>query len=176
MKSIAKFKGVAPAIGLSLFLVSCNANKNPFEVTITRCPAVAIMGYTGDITLFEGEGRDRTDVAYTALMSNVKSTCSQGTDVEGKVSFMVSAMKGPAAQGDTVTIPYFVTVIRDNNLVVAKKIYNLTLTFGPDSLRAQSMETISSYIPEIEQARRYDYELLVGFQLSDNEVVYNLLR
>ena len=173
---LKKYKSAAAVLGLSFLVVSCNANRNPFEVTVTRCPAVAIMGYAGELTMFDGVGRDRQDVAYSALMSNLRTTCNQGSDVQGQVSFLVSATRGPAATADTITVPYFVAVIRDNNLVVAKKIYDVTLTFRGDSLRAQTMETISNYIPEIERARTYDYELLVGFQLSDNEVVYNLLK
>ncbi|HEU4819689.1 MAG TPA: hypothetical protein VFS87_00840, partial [Qipengyuania sp.] len=45
----------------------------------TKCPAVGIPDYTGDITLFrEGGQRLASDIDVTANITNLRSTCNDG--------------------------------------------------------------------------------------------------
>lgn len=160
--------------GLLLALGAC-ANNNPLEVTVSRCPAVAVVGDAGTMTRFRGEDRTVDDVAYTASILNVKMDCIEDIDVRSTVTFEVGAQTGKAFSGRSVTVPYFVVVMRDNSQIVSKKIYDVTLNFDSNG-RASSRQVVAQHIPTIEQARRYNYEVLLGFQLSPNDAVFNMER
>lgn len=164
--------------GLALALVACGkSSRNPFAVTVSRCPAIAVVAHTGSLVHFNNEQQRTTDVLYEAQISEPSLTCEQGQDVVSEVSFRIDAVRGAALDGPgQFTIPYFVTVLRDNSQIVAKRVFEATVRFDPDDVRAGTREVISQRIPSIEKARRYDYEVLVGFQLFPEEVAYNMLR
>ena len=158
---------------LLLLLAACN--RNPFEVTVSRCLAVAVVGDVGTLTKFKGEGTTTGDVEFTASIMDVESRCEEADDVRSEVAFFVGAQAGPALIGKQITVPYFVAVLKDNSQIVSKKIFNVTLNFD-DSGYAYSRQVIGQYIPTIEQSRRYNYELLLGFQLDPQEALFNMER
>lgn len=158
-------------------LGGCNSNKNPLEVNVQRCPAVAVVGGIGSFTRFIGEEKNASDVAYEATLSNLTLDCDQRRIVDSKINFTVTALRGPALPDDAVVaMSWFVAVVRDNSEIIAKEIYETRLTFEPDQQRALAQESIRQTLPDIELARRYDYEILIGFQLEGDDITYNLLR
>lgn len=164
-------------LGLAALLAGCGGNRNPLEVTVERCPALAVVGGTGSLTRFAGEGRDADDILFEAAVSNAELSCDQGGDVISTVAFSIVAQRGEAMVGYYETsLPYFVTVLRDNSEIVAKEIFEVPIVFDDGAQRVGWSETIEQRLPTIEQARRYDYEILIGFQLTPEEVTYNLLR
>lgn len=161
-------------LGFSLVLAACN--NNPLIVTRSNCPAVAVMAHTGTITMFKGESRNQSDVMWTANISNLERNCEQDETLVGTTNFVISVQKGPAFEGNEVTVPYFAALLRDNHLVTAKQVYEATVRFAPNSNNAAVMETIEQTFTDIDIARRYNYEMLVGFQLTANQVAFNMLR
>ena len=158
---------------LLLSLAACN--RNPLEVVVSRCLAVAVVGDVGTYTSFKGESQTTDDLEFTASISDMTSSCEEGSDVRSEVQFTVAAQSGPALRNASVTLPYFVIVLKDNSQIVSKKVFDVTLVFDQNG-KASSVQTIGQHIPTIDQARRYNYELLVGFQIDAQDVVYNMER
>ncbi len=158
-----------------LLLIIAACNRNPLEVVVSRCPAVAVVGDLGTFTKFEGSGQTTDDVAFTASILQIQSECSEGSSVVGETSFEISAQSGPALKDTTITLPYFVAILRDNSQIVSKKIFETTLVFDENGY-AVSREVVGQYIPTIEQTRRYNYEVLLGLQIAPEDVVFNLQR
>jgi len=158
---------------LVFMLAACS--KNPFEVQVSRCLAVAVVGDVGTLTRFNGPGQTTGDVAFTASILDVESRCEEGVDIRSEVTFFVGAQSGPALANRTVTVPYFVAVLKDNSQIVSKRIFDVTLSFD-DTGYAYSRQVVGQHIPTIEQARRYNYELLLGFQMDAQDAVYNMER
>ena len=158
---------------VAMTLAACN--KNPLEVTVSRCPAVAVVGDAGTLTRFEGSGRNQEDVAFTASIVQVSSACSESESVTMQVDFQLAANAGPALAGRSEAIEYFVTVMKDNSQIISKKTFKSVLVFDGKG-QAVTREAVRQFIPTIEQARRYNYEVLLGFQLSPQEAVYNMER
>ena len=177
MKPLA-LRNVAMASLACLTLAACN--KNPFEVVRMNCPAVAVVSNVGTYTHFAGEGRDTDDVAYNATISGVVSDCTQDTGTNMNMAFSIRVAKGPAFDqlnaGDTVTLPYFVALMRDNHLITAKRIYEAEVRFESGANRAGVREFFVQSFDDIAIARRYDYEVLIGFQLDAEDVTYTILR
>jgi hypothetical protein len=178
----------------------------------SRCPAVGIPDYTGDITLFRTAG-DRTagNIDVVAAMTNVRSQCSEDSSkVFSKVTFDVLARRSDTQGARQVTLPYFVTVLRGGTAVVTKRVGNVTVNFADGQERAQASGEGSAYIdraeatlpddirsrimrkrkagdadaavdplaePEVKAAiARATFEVLLGFQLDQNQLAYNATR
>jgi len=114
------------------------------------CPAVGIADYTGDITLFQPpESRDAGAIDISAALTDVRSHCDEkpGTRrvahasplVNSDVTFHVQARRADAAGARDVVLPYFVTVVRGDTTVVAKRIGTVTLHFADGQLRAEAI-------------------------------------
>ena len=161
-------------LALSLFVAACG-NRNPLEVTISRCPAIAVVGDAGTLTRFGGEGRMVDDMTFTASINDVTMDCAEGDDVRSEVTFHVDARAGAAHDGSDITLTYFVVVLKDNSQIVSKRMFDVPLAFNSKGF-AWSRQVVTQYIPTIEQARRYNYEVLLGFQLTAEDAVYNMER
>ena len=176
------------------------------------CPAVGIPDYTGDVTLFSpANARTADAIDVTAAMTNVRSTCDDsGERVYAVANFDVVAQRRNTQGARTVELPYFSTVVRGGNAVVAKRIGTVTLNFADGDARAVATGSGGAFIdraeatlpddirqritrkrkpgeveaavdplaePEVRAAlARATFELLVGFQLTQEQLAYNVTR
>lgn len=213
------------AIGISLLalaLAGCAKNKGELViddgvgVTALRspCPTVAIPEMTGDITLFSAPGRtDSSAIDVTAAITNLRSTCNDGAGQDKlftEATFDVLARRTDTRGARHVDLPYFSTVMRGGNAVVAKRLGTISLDFADGQDRAQGQGKAASYVDraqatlpaEIRQRlskrrragdadaavdplsqadvkaalARASFELLIGFQLTDQQLGYNVTR
>lgn len=179
----------------------------------SKCPAVGIPDYTGDVTLFRTPG-DRTapNIDMVAAMTDVRTQCNQdtGEKVFANVTFQVLGRRSDTAGARQVTLPYFVTVLQGGTAVISKRVGNVTLSFADGQARAQANGNVNAYIdraaatlpaeireritrkrkagdtdaaldpladPEVKTAvARASFEVLVGFQLDENQLAYNATR
>lgn len=171
---MARLSALTLLIAAALALSACN--RNPLEVTRSNCPALGIMGKANTKTIFAGEEQTTENVAFNAIITRSRLSCVETEDVNTEFSFDIIAWRGPAANADSLVLPYFVVVLKDNRQIITKRMYEATVNFAPGEERAGVHESLSQFLPDIEQARRYDYEILIGFQLAPEDVVYNALR
>ena len=182
------------------------------SVTRTGCPAVAVPDYTGDITVFDPAGSTNVSaIDVVANITNVRSTCnSEGARIYTEATFDIFARRSRPDGAQTVTLPYFSTVVQGGTAVVSKRVKNVTLTFADGQYRASTSAKAGSYIdavaarlPEdvIERITRRrkpgdadaaldpladpavraavaqsTFELLIGFQLTPEQLQYNATR
>jgi hypothetical protein len=179
---------------------------------LSTCPAVGIPDYTGDITTF----RDRTDRSVASLdvsaaITNLRPACNDtGEKVYSEATFEVHARRTDTRGARSVTLPYFVTVLRGGSAVVSKRVGEVTLTFADGQERAVATAKAGSYVnradaalpedirekitrrrragevdaaldpladPEVKAAiARTRFEMLVGFQLTEEQLAYNVTR
>jgi len=176
------------------------------------CPAVGVPDYTGNVTLFSPEGaRTQDALDLTATITNVRSTCDEaGEEVYTTATFEVQAQRRDVRGARTVQLPYFSTVLRGGNAVIAKRVGTVTLYFEDGQDRAQAGGTAGALVnraeatlpadireritrrrrsgdeeaavdplndPEVRAAiARATFELLIGFQLSEDQLAYNATR
>jgi hypothetical protein len=176
------------------------------------CPAVGVPDFLGDVTLFSpADARTQDALDLSAAITNVRSECNDtGEQVYSSATFDVVALRRNTSGARNVTLPYFVTVVRGGNIVVSKRIGEVTLAFADGQARAQASGTAAAYVdraaatlpadireritrrrrvgehdaaidpltePEVREAvARATFELLVGFQLTDDQLQYNATR
>jgi hypothetical protein len=179
---------------------------------LTSCPAVGIPDYTGDITQFRAAGDSSLgNLDLAASMSNLRATCNEtGERVYSEASFEVRARRIDTRGARTVTLPYFVTVLRGGTSVVSKRVGTVTLDFADGAGLATARSTAGAFItkadatlppdirdqitrrrragdpeaaldpltlPEVRAAiARTRFEMLVGFQLTEEQLAYNATR
>lgn len=179
---------------------------------LTSCPSVGIPDYTGDLTQFRSGGDTSLgNLDLTAVLTNLRSTCNDsGERVYTEASFTVQARRSDPRGARTVTLPYFVTVLRGGTSVVSKRVGSVTLTFADGQERASASGRAGTFVtkadatlppdirtqitkrrrpgdpeaaldpltlPEVKAAiARTRFEMMIGFQLTEDQLKYNATR
>jgi hypothetical protein len=203
------------ATALSLAACSRSGELDPtggMRVARSRCPAVGIPAYTGDVTLFSPpQSRDARAIDVVATITNLRTSCDEsGADVVATTTFDVLARRTDTRGARQVVLPYFVTVVRGGNVVNSKRVSRVAIDFadGQDraSATAQGTAVVSAAAatlpeevrqqitrrrkagdedaaidpladPAVRQAvARASFELLLGFQLTPDQLQYNVTR
>ena len=214
----ARFRLIS-ALALAAALAGCKSTGDividegvGIQSVRSACPAVGIPDFTGDMTVFRSAGdTSAANIDLVAAMTNVRSQCNDSGDkVYTSVTFDVQARRTDTRGARTVTVPYFVTVLRGGRAVVTKRGGQVTLTFADGQERAQASGSGSAYVdkaeaslppeirdritrrrkageedaaidplaqPEVKAAiARATFEVLVGFQLTQDQLTYNATR
>lgn len=209
---------VLPVIALAAALTGCAregelvvAQGVGITAVLTTCPSVGIPDFTGDVTTFQGTDPIASALDVSAAMTNLRSNCSEsGENVYSEATFDVIARRENTNGARSVTLPYFVTVLRGGSAVVTKRVGEVTLNFADGEARAQASGKAGSFVnrasatlPEDIRERitrrrrpgdvdaaldpladnevkaaiaRTRYEMLVGFQLTEDQLKYNVTR
>ncbi|SCW40480.1 hypothetical protein SAMN02927924_00475 [Sphingobium faniae] len=177
----------------------------------SACPTAAIPAYTGDVTLFNpAQSRDASAIDVVANITDLRSTCADGEQFYTEATFTVNARRSDPTGARQVTLPYFSTVVRGGNAVIAKRVGQVTLNFEPGQYRASAVAKAGSYVnkaaatlpediqrritsrrkagdedaaidpfaqPDVKAAlQRTSFELLIGFNLTQDQLKYNATR
>lgn len=164
------------AFSLSLMAVALSGcAKDPFFVTITDCPAVAFVGHANTITRFApGRYGNADGVTVTAALTGLNVECDSNVPgILTEIAFEISAKAGAAGVDGPASLPYFVATVRDGERLVAKTSYQATITLEGRHGRGGSIERVRHRIPNDELADRMPHEVLIGFELTEDEAAYN---
>jgi len=209
---------VLPVIAVAAALAGCSSDGElvvsqgvGVTAVLTTCPSVGIPDYTGDVTTFAGDQPIASALDISAAMTNLRSTCDDtGAKVYSEASFEIVAQRQNTSGSRSVTLPYFVTVLRGGSAVVTKRVGEVTLNFADGAARASAtgkagsfVDRASATLPEDIRERitrkrragdvdaaldpladtevkaaiaRTRYEMLVGFQLTEDQLKYNVTR
>lgn len=165
----------AGLLGAGLLLAGCGDSNQ-----VPNCPGVASLADTATITGFRpGAPADPSGEAYTATIAGVTSSCDldkKTGETTTKLAFTVRATRAPRADGDTYSLPYYVVVTQGERLL-SKQVYTLRIAFAPGSAITQVDQAIDQTTVHPETGRQpADYQLLIGFQLTDAQRAYNEQR
>lgn len=114
----------------------------------SKCPAVGIPDYTGDITTFRGSAKTADAIDVTASMTQVRAQCDEavGEKVTSTVTFQVLGRRSDTAGARQVTLPFFVSVLQGGTSVISKRVGNVTLSFADGQARAQANVSTNAFI------------------------------
>ena len=156
--------------GLILGLLSACSG---FKALDSRgCPAPVRVTDASSYTVFKkGTGRDIIDVAFRGQIDKAVISCVYRNDLmRSTIRFEIIATKGPAANGDEVSLPFFVAIVDNRNNIIAKQIFDTTITFDKGRRRAGVFEEIEQNIQLKPRERADIFRILFGFQLSREQV------
>ncbi len=142
------------------------------------CPDVSILAGSERLVLFRpGPGRDLIDVVVEADMSNLRASCDYDEgSVDVEASFEIVSTRGPEAGTGTAAIPFFAAVVGPDERVVAKKTFESRAEFPAGHRRVAVQEILGQRIPLSRREAGPDYRVLVGFQLTPEQLEHNRSR
>ena len=153
------------------------AGCNPFGGDPLPCPKVSILKQTRLLTLYgDGPGRDDANVAFELELRGVTSDCDldvddeEGGGVQVTFALPILATRGPAADTDRLSVPYFVAIAGPSRQIVAKEIFTAQIAFDDEDASAQTVEEIEQWIPLGPGEFGLGYETLIGFQLTPEQL------
>jgi len=169
--NFGKLAGMALVSVLAAGVLSgCSSSKKP------ACPRVGILSDAAELSRMRDGGSDVSDIAYQAEFSNVSLECEIGEQaIESTVKFRMIVQKGPRATGDTVSVPYFIALVTPTGGIVSKTVVDQQVSFGGQSAVQISKEVDKSLtlFPILERVQPGGLEVLIGFQLTKEEVAFN---
>jgi hypothetical protein len=145
------------------------------EISTQLCPAASILGNAERVAQFkQGSGRDLIDVMFQAEIGKLNMTCRylKGR-VVSDISFELIAERGPAARTRHGDFDYFVAISDARGRVLAKETFRSRIAFAENRRRAGILEEIEQSIPLRKDEDGGGYEILVGFQLSEEQLQFN---
>ena len=146
------------------------------------CPNVAIVADAADVTKFlPGPGRDLTDVVTEARIDDFDGFCTTYTDagsrqVEVELRLVIIARRGPANRDRQAELEYFVAIGDRNNAILAKATFARSFGFEGNRATSSVVEELAQHIPLRNGETGANFNILIGFQLSDEELQYNRAR
>jgi hypothetical protein len=163
-------KAALAATILTLLLAACSSDKGD------NCPTMTGVTDASVRTVFRpGTTQDPANVLYTAEISRVVGGCNidkktHVTDAQLIVDFR--ATRAASAAAAQYTVPYFVAVTQGAR-ILARRPYAVALSFGPGQTVATATETVgSTRLNPSKDKQPYDYQVLVGLQLTHAELDY----
>jgi len=171
MKTLSRISAVAATI-LAASLAACSTDKTG------DCPTMTGVTDASVKTVFRpGATQDTGNVLYTAEIVGVTGGCDMdkkpphATDAKLTVTFRATrAASGGEAHYE---VPYFVAVTEGARILVRHD-YTTTLSFEPGQTVATATETVESvHLDPAKDKQPYDYQILVGLQLTKAELDYN---
>ncbi len=139
------------------------------------CPTTAAVGDARVQSKFRpGPGRDLTDVQYQVRLIDVTSECrydSKGVDVRTRAGFALEL--GPANPDRNAAYQFFVAITDPSNEIVAKRIFTTPIKFPTNVGYVEHIEDLEQRIPLPKGGAAADYKIIVGLQLTEDELEYN---
>ena len=163
------------ALAAALTLGACGFLES---TTQPPCPNVSILAGSERLVLFKpGPGRDIIDILVEADMSNLRAACEyDDLRVDVETGFEIIAARGPKAETNRVIIVFFAAIINPDGKVIAKETFESRVEFPQNHRRVGVREQVVQQIPLTTQAAGQDYQILVGFQLTPDQLEYNQSR
>lgn len=143
------------------------------------CPQVAVVEDLKTLTQFEvpaapTPGEKISSVAMTGL--DTKCIATENT-IGVDISVRFDAQLGPQAadwqsQSRSFAYPYFIAVTTPSGEILSKEVFAATIRFDAGETAITQQEKTRQVIPLRADARPDQYEVLIGFQLTADELNY----
>jgi hypothetical protein len=165
------FRTVMFAALLLPVLAGCSSDK------ANNCPGVSAIVDTSIGTNFKPNTPiDPANILYTVEISEVHGSCDvdkTAVNSSSDVSVSFRATRPPNGTAASYKVPYFVAVSQSDR-ILAKKVYTTEFHFEPGQTTATFSDTVQSAdVSAGKDKKTYDYLILVGLQLTKDQIDYN---
>ena len=164
--------GTTIALGAALLAaatLTAEAKAKP-AAAAPACPHLGLLADTNRLTEFDGT----TSAQFKATLGGEASQCVvKGKVIHLRLKFKVTGTIADNAKHDTRKVPYFVAVMQGSQ-VLAKQVYSVDVPFAGSARTVSVEERINRVdIPIGKGWTSDDYEVMIGFQLTRDQVDYN---
>ena len=174
LRHSVKSYGVRLALFVGVLVLAACGSKEPPP----PCPRASVVGDLATITKFrDGPGRDVTDVRFEGEIYDVLVQCKydrRAVTVDLQVA--VRGTRGPADTTRKTSFEYFVALADPQRNIVAKERFAVEFEFRDARTTLARVEELEPRIPVGSPQEAENYELLIGFQLTPEEIDWNERR
>lgn len=171
------------AVAALVGLAGCSAFGDKIQPQI--CPRISVIEDAKTVTKFRpGPGRDLTDIVIEGEITALSLECSQTGDgkagtgrIDVVVILVLEAERGAADRERRGAVEYFIGIADRERNILRRQLFTAPVTFTGNVTRVQvTDEPVDLKIPLKAGQSAADYEIMVGFQLSRDELEYNRRR
>ncbi|HEX9465794.1 MAG TPA: hypothetical protein VGB82_24610 [Alphaproteobacteria bacterium] len=162
--------GALCALALATALAGCNRGQPQ-----PACPGGLIPSDAAKVTRFrDGPGRDLTDVMVEGQIQDVLVQCKYNKNiVDIDLQIAVLAARGPADRTRLADFQYFVAIVDPQQNILVKEPFKIRFEFSDNRTQLGKVEEISPRLPLPDPSKADTYRILVGFQLTPDELAWN---
>lgn len=169
--NISSFNSVVAALPLVLALACCSSDKGD-------CPTMSGITDASIATVFRpGTTPDPANVLYTVEITSVTGDCDldkKAHTADASLNVGFRATRAPSGAEAHYSVPYFVAVTEGSERILTRHVYSVNIAFEPGATTAIVTDTIgSTHLHTTKDRQPYDYQVLVGLQLSKEQLDYN---
>jgi len=154
--------------------------KKKLPVYDGTCPEVAVRSDLRHLVEFYDDSRptDATKVSEINILG-VQNTCRVEKDMlVMQIDLTLQGKTGPKARvkpsdKPSFAYPYFVAVTDANGTVLSKEIFAAPVAYGANQNEFSKVESIFQNMPFPDAASGQIYNVIVGFQLTAEQLAYN---
>jgi hypothetical protein len=161
-----------PALLASLVLLSACSREKPEA----NCPRGVIPADSASVTRFrDGPGRDLTDVVVEGEIADILVQCKYDKrSVTVDLQIAIAADRGPADRSRVAEFDYWVAILDPQQNIVTKQPARVRFQFTGNQTRlGQILNDFEPYIPLADLKKGPEYQIIVGFQLTEQELAWN---
>lgn len=173
-------RGVEEDIGSIGSSASLSADQDSSQKLIGSCPVVEIVQDLAVYSDFAPPGETAPgDLVSSVGMSRSATSCAANKrSVTVDIQLAFDAVLGPrgrmsAGAKPFFTYPYFVAVTDPSGKIMAKEIFAASFSFEAGEEQHHHQETLRHIIPLENPANVSNYRVLIGFQLTPDQLEYN---
>ena len=151
-------------------------DKKPARVVKKNCPSIATLSQASSLTVFvPGAKQSIENVRYDASIAKAALDCKvKGNQVISEFGRSGRISLGPKGAPGKKNLPVFAALtLKDRD--VRNKVFRKTdVTIKPGRRNADFIEVIKDYTFTLDAGKKpTDYEILVGFDLTNAQLKYN---
>jgi hypothetical protein len=143
----------------------------------TGCPRVVVLRDAAQAVEFRPGGSDLTDMVARATFGDFEGGCEYYDEgVTVNLTLTLFSELGPAARSREAEFQYFVAILDPQQTVLEKEVFATTFTFPEGRNVVAVPEDVIPRIPLDRLATGPAYNVVLGFQLSEEQLDYNRRR
>lgn len=152
------------------------------EDLLVPCPALVLPADLADLSRYQpGAQPDLSTLIFDARVTAVEGTCRRGRrdqSVEATLALRFRLDRGPAAAGRGFQLPWFLALLdSQTDAVVSRQSFNMPGQFSVNTTSANvTSQPVEISFPLGQGRRVQDFRVLVGFQLTEEELALNRSR
>jgi predicted small secreted protein len=144
------------------------------------CPKAMGMPELSSISQFsDTKTMSPSKLIASAKLENVDAKCQIGqTGVTVELDLDFSGLLGPVGVKDlngqaSYAYPYFLTVITPDGTILSKDVFALSMVYEKGQINIRKQDKLRQIIPLMPGQKADQFQIIVGFQLSEDELAYN---
>ena len=141
-----------------------------------NCPQVNVVEELSTVSEFSDANNPGTyNLISASRITKAKDTCEfNGKTATVDIKLVFDGKTGPKAFGtNSYSYPFFVAITAPNGNILAKEVFSAPLNYRPGDTSTTHSESLRQIIPIANEVDGPKYKILIGFQLTQEQLAYN---